>query len=96
MQLGGGGVHTATTAPFTLTRNDVVVNPTMHDGDDDDEEDGDDDDEDGDEDEDDDRREHPATAAAWSARTCRSSRGRRAKGCPPPSARLDSAQQPWV
>ena len=44
MHLGGGGVHTATTAPFTLTRNDVVVNPTMHDGDDDDEEDGDDDD----------------------------------------------------
>ena len=44
MHLGGGGVHTATTAPFTLTRNDVVVNPTMHDGDDDGEEDGDDDD----------------------------------------------------
>ena len=50
MHLGGGGVHTATTAPFTLTRNDVVVNPTMHDGDDDDEEDGDDDKEDGDDD----------------------------------------------
>ena len=51
MHLGGGGVHTATTAPFTLTRNDVVVNPTMHDGDDDGEEDSDDDDEeDGDDD----------------------------------------------